>query len=403
MNNQSGQYILVINCGSSSLKWALFDRLNNCHHLKGLIEAIGTENITAKLTDLGTKEVLPLFVAGQTYGDALNCIKDELNQRGIVSEMIFGVGHRVVHAGESFSQSALIDKEVLKKIEALEVLAPLHNPANLVGIEAAQEIFPDKSHVAVFDTSFHQTIAKEDYLYPISYELYEKYKVRRYGFHGTSHCYVLEKLSEHLNRDVETMNIITAHLGNGASLCAIKNGQSVQTTMGLTPLDGLMMGTRSGAIDPGIFDYLARTADLSIEQINTILNKKSGILGISGQSHDLRIVEEKAFNGDKSCQLALAMFAKSIASHMMKMSIYLENIDAIVFTGGIGENSQKVRALVMQHLTHLNVKEDYLKNQNPKDDVCPLHQEGSLPVYKVTTDEEAQIAKQVIKVKGKIS
>lgn len=394
-------YVIVINCGSSSLKWSLFDSRSKQHQLKGLVEAIGTDAIKASATAYVENQKIQLSLTGKNFFDALSSIKKVLEHFAIDLESVRGVGHRVVHGGEVFSDAALLDSEAIEHIKSLSPLAPLHNPANLIGIEIAQEIFTDIPHVAVFDTSFHQTIEPSEYTFPVDYALYEKHKIRRYGFHGTSHDYVYHRLAEHLNCPTENFNVITAHLGNGCSLCAIASGKSCQTTMGLTPLDGVMMGTRSGTVDPGIFEYLQRVSNMNVTEITNILNKKSGILGISGHSHDLRDVEEKASLGDYRSQLALDMFSKSIASSLMKLTIHLPALDAIVLTGGIGENSTVIQDMVMKNLHHLNVK--YLTGVNPRaKDVVRLSCDQSLPIYKVSTDEEKQIALKVLDITGEV-
>ena len=393
--NDKAQYIIVINCGSSSLKWSLFNVISKQHCIKGLVEAIGTDSIKGSATSYLENQKIKITLNGNKFFHAISSIKEALEHFDVDIDTVVGVGHRVVHGGEIFSDAVVVNPQVLKDIESLSALAPLHNPANLVGLEFAQEIFPNILHVAVFDTSFHQTIRKSDYLYPVSYELYEKYKVRRYGFHGTSHDYVYHRLAKFLERSTEDFYVITAHLGNGCSICAVENGKSRQTTMGLTPLDGTMMGTRSGSVDPGIFDYLYRTLNINISEITEILNKKSGILGISGFSNDLRDVEEKADLGDCRSKLALEMFSKSIAGSIMHLSIYLPRLDAIIFTGGIGENSTVVQKMVIENLHHLNTGS--IKDLDPRiEEIIRLNHDNGLPIYKVATDEEQHIALQTL-------
>ena len=391
-------YILVINCGSSSLKWAVFDCQNQEHLMNGLVEAIGTDEVKAHVTfsACGSLEKLPLL--DSSMSSALQTIEQALMHENLTKEMIVGVGHRVVHGGQKFSQSCLITPKILDQIEEVSHLAPLHNPSNILGIQMAQKLFDHCEHIAVFDTSFHQTLQPARYLFALDYDLYTKHGVRRYGFHGTSHQFVYERLKSFLEKEDELDGVISAHLGNGCSLCAIKNGQSVQTTMGLSPLDGLMMGTRSGSVDPSIFDYLEKNAGYSLEQVHHMLNKKSGILGVSQISHDLRRVEHAAYDGDHQAQLALDMFVESIAMNIMKLSIYLPKVDAIIFTGGIGQNSLYVREHVCALLSHLQVKLDLDKNIRSHQAVLPLHEKNTLAVYKVDTDEEHKIAQEVIEI-----
>jgi acetate kinase len=316
--------VLVVNCGSSSLKFALVEPESGEVVRRGLSERLSGEGAHAR---------------------ALDGILDELSGRTIAA-----VGHRVVHGGEYFSESVVLDDDAIAKIDSCSELAPLHNPANLIGIRAARERFPDVSHVAVFDTAFHQTLPPKAYLYAIPYELYEKHKARRYGFHGTSHRYVADEAARLLGKPLEKLELVTAHLGNGCSACAIHEGRSVDTTMGLTPLEGLVMGTRSGDVDPNLHDFLADRTGLTLQEITDLLNKKSGLLGLSGTSNDMRTLLEARGRGDARAALAISVFTHRLAKAVLGLTAGLERIDALVFTGGIGEHAAPIRAETLAEL-----------------------------------------------------
>ena len=353
--------ILVLNCGSSSMKAAVLDGVTGESFLTVLAEKLGSADALITTKFQGEKEVF-YFKEHTSHDHAVKKLLQILQQHGLNKDII-AVGHRVVHGGETFHASTLITREVLEDIEHCIPLAPLHNPAHLLGIHAAQEAFPDLPHVAVFDTSFHQTMPEHAYLYAIPRKYYRQNAVRRYGFHGTSYRYVSQAAAEMLERPLDELCMVVAHLGNGASVTAIKNGISVDTSMGLTPLEGLVMGTRSGDIDPSIFEFLFDNKHMSIRQINSMLNKDSGLLGISELSNDCRTLEEHAALGHDGAILALNMFAYRLAKYIASMTVATGHLDALVFTGGIGENSASMRKRVMQHLGFLGVHVDDTLNQ----------------------------------------
>ena len=353
--------ILVLNRGSSSMKAAVLDGVTGESFLTVLAEKLGSADALITTKFQGEKEVF-YFKEHTSHDHAVKKLLQILQQHGLNKDII-AVGHRVVHGGETFHASTLITREVLEDIEHCIPLAPLHNPAHLLGIHAAQEAFPDLPHVAVFDTSFHQTMPEHAYLYAIPRKYYRQNAVRRYGFHGTSYRYVSQAAAEMLERPLDELCMVVAHLGNGASVTAIKNGISVDTSMGLTPLEGLIMGTRSGDIDPSIFEFLFDNKHMSIRQINSMLNKDSGLLGISELSNDCRTLEEHAALGHDGAILALNMFAYRLAKYIASMTVATGRLDALVFTGGIGENSASMRKRVMQHLGFLGVHVDDTLNQ----------------------------------------
>lgn len=346
--------VLVINCGSSSLKYSLIDPQSGKTHSHGLAERLGTGE-----ADLIIQDGDPILLPNIFHGQALDEILRRLGRVSIV-----GVGHRVVHGGESFSDSALIDDAVEAEIDACTELAPLHNPANLVGIRAAREKFPDVAHVAVFDTAFHQTLPAPAYLYAIPYALYKTFKVRRYGFHGTSHHYVADRAAELLGKPLAELHLITAHLGNGCSACAIKEGRSVDTTMGLTPLEGLVMGTRSGDVDPNLHEFLAHHTGKNLGEITALLNRESGLQGLSGLGNDMRTLVEAAHQGNEQADLAISVFCYRLAKYILGLCASLDRVDGLVFTGGIGEHSAEIRQRTLDHLHILGVEVDAVWNSN---------------------------------------
>lgn len=356
--------ILVLNCGSSSLKFALIDSSDGDVSLSGLAERLGNDDASITIKQNGKKETSSLN-SENTHLGAINHLVNVLKSQQLDNQ-IYAVGHRVVHGGESFTSSALIDDDVLMAIEKTSGLAPLHNPANLTGIKAAQQAFPALPQVAVFDTAFHQTMPEHAYLYAIDKTLYKENGIRRYGFHGTSHFYVSRQASLKLNKPVEETSVITVHLGNGCSICAVENGESVDTSLGMTPVEGLVMGTRSGDVDPGLIIYLMKQKGYSPDDIDNLLNKKSGLLGLSQMSNDCRTLEE-ALDGDDETQrqqakLALDVFCYRVAKYISAFTCALSHLDAIVFTGGIGENSDYIRDQVIGHLKLLQLELDKSKN-----------------------------------------
>ncbi|MBP2072510.1 acetate kinase [Thermoanaerobacterium butyriciformans] len=393
--------ILVINCGSSSLKYQLIESKDGNVLAKGLAERIGIND--SLLTHNANGEKIKIKKDMKDHKDAIKLVLDALvnSDYGVIKDMseIDAVGHRVVHGGEYFTSSVLINDDVLKAITDCIELAPLHNPANIEGIKACKQIMPDVPMVAVFDTAFHQTMPDYAYLYPIPYEYYTKYKIRRYGFHGTSHKYVSQRAAEILNKPIESLKIITCHLGNGSSIAAVKNGKSVDTSMGFTPLEGLAMGTRSGSIDPSIISYLMEKENITAEEVVNILNKKSGVYGISGISSDFRDLEDAAFkNGNKRAQLALNVFAYRVKKTIGSYAAAMGGVDVIVFTAGIGENGPEVREFILDGLEFLGFKLDKDKNNVRGKEAIISTADSKVYVMVVPTNEEYMIAKDTEKI-----
>jgi len=343
--------ILVLNCGSSSVKFAVIDTASGKASVSGSVEEIG---VGARLKAKKNGEDYKRSVEAPNHSQALAVIQSLLVEVGEDKD-IAAVGHRVVHGGEKFSKSVLINSDVLKAIEECVVLAPLHNPPNLQGIAAAQKNFPELAQVAVFDTSFHRSMPRHAYLYGLPYSLYEEYKIRRYGFHGSSHRFVTAQTAKLLEKKPEELCLIIAHLGNGCSAAAVKFGESVDTTLGLTPLEGMVMGTRCGSIDPGIVLHINKTLSYDFEALNKLLNKSSGLLGLSGISSDMRILLEKAEAGDERAKIAIEVFCYRAAKEIASLMPALPRVDALVFTGGIGENSEPVRCKILSHLEIFNL------------------------------------------------
>ena len=395
--------VLVINAGSSSLKYQLLDTESGEVMAKGLCERIGIDGV---LTHTGNKsdEKFKFDIAMPTHKEAIQSVINILldPEKGVISSMseIDAVGHRVVHGGEFFSDSVIITEKVIKAIEDCVPLAPLHNPPNLTGIEACREVMgPDVPMVAVFDTAFHQTMPQSHYMYAVPYEYYEKYKIRRYGFHGTSHKYVAHKAAEYLEEPIERLKLITCHLGNGSSIAAVDQGKVVDTSMGMTPLAGLMMGTRCGDLDPSVVNYLKYTLNITGHELDEILNKKSGLLGISGVSSDKRDVEEAAAAGNKRAQLASDMLNYQIKKTVGAYIAAMGGVDAIVFTGGIGEHDAIARAKVCHHMDWLGIRIDTEKNKHPVGDVCEITAWGAkVRTLVIATDEELMIARDTKEV-----
>jgi acetate kinase len=387
--------ILVINCGSSSLKYQLIDMNDEKCLAQGLVERIGNEG-SALTQKVEGREKYVIQQDMENHKDAielvLKTLVDETN--GVIKSVdeIASVGHRVVHGGEYYSSSVLIDEKVMAALEECSKLAPLHNPPNIIGINACKALMPNTPMVAVFDTAFHQTMPEHAYIYPIPYEFYEQHKIRKYGFHGTSHKYVSQVAAEMMGKDIKDLKIISCHLGNGASLAAIKGGKSIDTTMGFTPLAGLAMGTRAGNIDPAIIAYMMEELNLTVEEATSILNKKSGVLGISGLSSDFRDLWAAA-ETNKRAQLALDVFHYKIRYYLCSYAGALGGVDCIIFTAGIGENSPKAREACCQELEFLGVKIDKEKN-NTFGKAIDISEEGSkVKVLVIPTNEELMIAR----------
>lgn len=387
---------LVINCGSSSLKYQLIDMSTEESMVQGLVERIGIEgSILTQKVEGKDKYIINTNI--KDHKDAIKLVLEALvdSIHGVIKSMdeISAVGHRVVHGGEKYSDSVLIDDEVLKSIKDCIVLAPLHNPPNVIGIEACKELMPNTPMVAVFDTAFHQTMPKHAYICPVPYELYEKYGVRKYGFHGTSHKYVSYKVAETMGKDIKDLKIITCHLGNGCSLAAVKNGKSVDTSMGFTPLAGVMMGTRSGSIDPSVISFLIEQHGYTIEQIDELLNKKSGILGISGVSSDFRDVLEAAESENERAKLALEIFYYKVRTQIAAYAGAMGGVDVIVFTAGIGENSSITRREILKGLEFFGFTINTEKNELRGKIQEISNEDSRVKVYVVPTNEELMIAR----------
>ncbi len=389
--------ILVINCGSSSLKFQFIDMENEKVLTKGLCDRIGIDGSLISYTPDG-KEKVKKEVELKDHNDAIKYVIEALvnEEDGVISSMdeISAVGHRVVHGGEAFKASTVITDEVIKTIEAVSDLAPLHNPANLIGIRACEKLMPATKQVAVFDTAFHQTMPPRSYLYAIPYEYYRKYKVRRYGFHGTSHKYVSERVAKILGRDIKDLKIVVCHLGNGASVCAVDGGKSVDTSMGLTPLEGLVMGTRSGDLDPAILQFVANKENITLDEITTILNKKSGVLGLSEISNDFRDLENAIEQGDERAKETMDVFQQRVAKYVGAYAAVMNGIDAIAFTAGLGENNKVMREEVCSYLTYLGVDIDKEKNDVRSKEVDFSKEGAAVRTLVVPTNEELAIARE---------
>ena len=385
-------WTLVLNCGSSSVKFALLQAESGETALSGLAERLGGPEARMVLTRDGQKTESPH--PGASYTEVFALLLSELERLGLRSQVRV-VAHRVVHGGEKFSAPALIGPAVLESIRACIPLAPLHNPANLAGIQAAQQAFPEVPQVAVFDTAFHQTLPPVAYRYAVPEEWYSGYGVRRYGFHGTSHAYVAQAAARMLERPLTELNLVTAHLGNGCSVAAVSGGKSLDTSMGLTPLEGLVMGTRSGDVDPNLHEYLARQAGLSLGEVTDALNRRSGLFGLSGLSGDMRQLEEAAAQGHAGAILAAEVFVYRLAKSIAAMSVALPGLDALVFTGGIGENSSGVRAKVLGRLSLLGFALDEAANDAAvRGQAGQIGRPGSTPALVIGTNEELMIARE---------
>jgi len=383
--------VLVLNCGSSSIKFAVIDPQTGNNFFSGLVQNIGS--LEANIKYRKDKETQTRDLPKANYHTALRVIVDLMHSFVDITHNVFAVGHRVVHGGEKFTQSAVITDEVLQAIRNNIKLAPLHNPANVVGIEEAIKDFPGLPQVAVFDTAFHQTMLDYAYIYPIPYEFYKEHRVRRYGFHGTSHRFVCNQAAKLLEKPLNQSAFITAHLGNGCSAAAILNGKSVDTSMGLTPLEGLVMGTRSGDVDPGLHAYLVDNLGYDIYKITEVLNKKSGLLGVSGIASDMREIEKQVMLGNERAILAFEIFCYRLAKYIAALAVPLGRLDALIFTGGIGENSQMVRAKTLGWLKIFNFKLDVAYNEvHGKNSRGVITTKDSTIAIVVPTNEEWLIA-----------
>lgn len=390
--------VLVINCGSSSLKYQLIDSESEAVLAKGLCERIGIDGRLVYQKAGLDKEITEADMP--THKQAIQMVLDALvnEKTGAIKSLaeIDAVGHRVVHGGEKFASSTVLTPEVLKVIEECNDLAPLHNPANLIGIDACKELMPDVPMVGVFDTAFHQTMPKKAYLYGLPYEYYEKYKVRRYGFHGTSHSFVSKRTAEFLNMDLNHSKIIVAHLGNGASISAVLDGKCVDTSMGLTPLEGLVMGTRSGDIDPAIMEFIAKKENLDIEGIMNVLNKKSGVEGLSKLSSDFRDLEAAYNEGNELAINAIEVFSYRVAKYIGSYVAAMNGVDAIAFTAGIGENTELVREKVLAYLEYLGIGVDKEANKVRGEERVISTLDSKVKVCVIPTNEELAIARETV-------
>lgn len=393
--------VLVINCGSSSLKFQLIDSDSEKVLAKGLCERIGIDgsSITyeSEKCDKITKEIdMP------THHEAISAVIDALtdNENGVINDMseVKAVGHRVVHGGEYFSKSAIVTDDVISKIEECNYLAPLHNPANIIGIKACMKLMQDTPNVVVFDTAFHQTMPEEAYLYGLPRKYYDENKIRRYGFHGTSHSFVSKRVAEIMERPLEELKTIVCHLGNGASICAVDGGKSVDTSMGLTPLAGVMMGTRSGDIDPGILEIIADIENKDISEVINILNKESGIAGLSGVSSDFRDIAKAIEEGNINAKSALNAYVRTVVRFVGAYVAVMNGVDCIVFTAGVGENNSVVREAVCKHLEYLGITLDKKANSKRGEEVMISTPESKVKVYVVPTNEELAIARETVEL-----
>ena len=394
--------VLVLNCGSSSLKYQLIDMSNESVLCKGLVERIGIDGSVLKHEKPGLDGKHVVEVPMKDHKDAINHVLSAIvdEKVGAVKDMkeIEAVGHRIVHGGEKFSSSAVLTDEVIEAIKAVSDLAPLHNPANLMGVEACKAILPDVVQVAVFDTAFHQTMPEKTFLYGLPYELYTKYGVRRYGFHGTSHMYVSQRAAEMLGKKPEDLRIITCHLGNGASVAAVDHGKCVDTSMGLTPLEGLIMGTRCGDIDPAIIPFIMKKEGLDADGVDKMMNKQSGVYGMTGISSDFRDIEDAANNGDKKAVNALAAYVERVKKYIGAYAAEMNGVDAIVFTAGLGENSISMRADICKNMEFLGINLDAEKNNVRGKDTVISTDDSKVKVLLIPTNEELMIARDTVKL-----
>ncbi|WP_053038264.1 acetate kinase [Staphylococcus haemolyticus] len=390
--------VLAINAGSSSLKFQLIRMPEETLVTKGLIERIGIKDsiFTIEVNGEKIKDVKDI----KDHEEAINIMLDSFKQHGIIDDIndIAGTGHRVVHGGELFPTSALVTDKVEEQIESLSELAPLHNPANLMDIRAFRKLLPNIPHVAVFDTSFHQSMPEQSYLYSLPYQYYKDYGIRKYGFHGTSHKYVSQRAAEIMNKPIEELRIISCHIGNGASIAAIDGGESIDTSMGFTPLAGVTMGTRSGNIDPALIPFIMQKTGQNAEEVLNVLNKESGLLGISGTSSDLRDLESDAEEGKERAQLALDVFASRIHKYIGSYATRMHGVDVIVFTAGVGENSSTVRAKVLEGLEFMGIYWDPKKNETIRGEEGFINYPHSpVKVIVIPTNEEVMIARDTVK------
>lgn len=387
--------VLAINAGSSSLKFQLIEMPEETEIAKGLVERIGLDQAVFKLEYGENEDKITTEIPN--HAKAVEVLLERLQASGVIKSLdeIDGIGHRVVHGGERFSDSVLVTDEVIAEIEKVSELAPLHNPANLTGIRAFKKLLPNVPAIAVFDTAFHQSMPPESYLYSLPYEYYEQFGIRKYGFHGTSHKYVSERAAELLDEPLDKLRLITCHIGNGASVAAIQNGQSIDTTMGFTPLEGVTMGTRSGSLDPALVPYIMDKTGKDVNEVLHVLNKESGMLALSGFSSDLRDIEDRAADGDERAELALKIFAGRIHQYIGSYASKMHGVDAIIFTAGIGENSKAVRERVLEGLEFMGVYWDPARNDVRGKETFVNYPHSPVKVIIIPTNEEVMIARDV--------
>lgn len=395
--------ILVINCGSSSLKFQVINSESEEVLAKGICERIGIGGVLEYTPKGGEKEItqidMPTHV--EAVQNVLNALTNE--KTGILKSLdeIDAVGHRIVHGGEAFSEAALITEEMIKEVEACNDLAPLHNPANIIGIRSCQKVLPNVPMVGVFDTAFHQTMPAKAYLYGLPKKYYDEYKVRRYGFHGTSHQFVSRRAAELIGKPLEDSKIVVCHLGNGASISAVLNGKSIDTSMGLTPLEGVIMGTRSGDIDPSIVQFIANKEGCDIDGVMNILNKQSGVLGMSGISSDFRDITAKMEEGDQNAKDVLETYSYRVAKYIGAYITAMHGVDAIVFTAGVGENNKYIRRMAISYFDYMGIKMDPERSEAVRCEALLSTDDSTVPVWMIPTDEELSIARQTVEVLGK--
>ncbi len=388
--------VLVVNCGSSSLKYQLIDMENEKLLAKGNFERIGEKQsfVTHKVNGEKYRIETPVM----NHEEAMPIVLDQLVHKdyGVIKDLseISAIGHRLVHGGEIFSHSVKIDEDIIEKYASCSSLAPLHNPATILGIRACQKAMPDVPMVGVFDTAFHQTMPKHNYIYPIPYEYYEKYGIRKYGFHGTSHQYVSKRVAEVMGKDIKDLKIVTCHLGQGASICAIDGGKSIDTSMGLSPLGGIAMVTRSGDMDPSVVTEIMERENLSAKEVNSLLNKKSGLFGITGLNPDFREIELASYEEDQpKAQVAIELFTQTIAQYIAKYAVSLKGLDVVVFTGGIGENQINIRKKICEDLAWMGIDLDLEANKARSEEIKISSNKSKYDVYVIPTDEEMVIAR----------
>jgi len=388
--------ILVLNCGSSSLKYQLINMETEEVLASGKYERIGEQE--AFITHKANGKKVQIDHPAMTHEEAIDfTLKQFTNEEyKVIDDLdeISAIGHRIVHGGENMKESMLVNDWVIEEIDRCAEFAPLHNKAAIMGIKACQTVMPGKPMVTVYDTTFHQTIAKERYIYPIPYEYYEKYGVRKYGAHGTSHMYVANRLAEIENKDIKDLKIVTCHLGQGSSICAVQGGKSVDTSMGLTPLGGIPMVTRSGDLDPSVLTYLMRKEGLTADEMENKLNKESGVKGVSGLAPDFRVIEEESNNGNENAEIAIKAFTYSIAQYIARYAVAMQGLDYIVFTGGIGENQVNIRRGICEQLTFAGIEIDNEKNNSRGEDKLISKDSSKVKIYIIPTNEELMIAKE---------